>query len=399
MGELLAERLDSCLLTDEQGNALRQPGQLAGELLQRSHEQRAARLAWGSPRGARPDANHSNTSIDVATLSHPIAEDVRKASKERRSEIEYAYPRPPKFEAVPNKFKLMRSMGRIISLACPPNKDQQRKREQRKREEIHAEVVAKFERQLARRQEQNVFAPEHNQERALAAMMLELRRRLQPAAVRAELAREDAEAEPSDGEKEKDVVVVTRRGLQKLEADGTSKRPELGSEQEERLERRRRASLRSTELLGGAEAVAKARAEALALAQAQAQAQAEAEAQAAAELARRMSAPLVWDQDAGRRWLSEEGDASADERGDGQGEDQGPGVGEEPVSRARSTAAVARVDIVCFEPGLLPLVAHRAVRDGASHGSARPHRQTMDVPGHRASQSLSDAPSPRKHHL
>ena len=39
MGELLAERLDSCLLTDE-GNVLRQPGQLAGELLQRSHEQR-----------------------------------------------------------------------------------------------------------------------------------------------------------------------------------------------------------------------------------------------------------------------------------------------------------------------------------------------------------------------
>ena len=154
MGERLAERLDSCLLTDEQGNARLQPGQLAGELLQRSHEQReqrAARLAWGSPRGARPDANHSNTSIDVATLSHPIAEDVRKASKERRSEIEYAYPRPPKFEAVPNKFKLMRSMGRIISLACPPNKDQQRKREQRKREEIHAEVVAKFERQLAGR--------------------------------------------------------------------------------------------------------------------------------------------------------------------------------------------------------------------------------------------------------
>ena len=219
-------------------------------------------------------------------------------------------------------------MGRIISLACPPNKDQQRKREQRKREEIHAEVVAKFERQLARRQEQNVFAPEHNQERALAAMMLELRRRLQPAAVRAALAREDAEAEPSDGEKEQDVVVVTRRGLQKLEADGSSKRPELGSEQEERLERRRRASLRSTELLGGAEAVAKARAEALALAQAQAQAQAEAEAQAAAELARRMSAPLVWDQDAGRRWLSEEGGASADERGDGHGEGEGQGVGE-----------------------------------------------------------------------
>ena len=123
MGELLAERLDSCLLADEQGNALLQPGQLAGELLQRSHEQRVARLAWGSPRGARPDANHSNTSIDVATLSHPIAEDIRKASKERRSRIEYEYPRPPKFEPLPNKFKLMRSMGRIVRLACPPDKD------------------------------------------------------------------------------------------------------------------------------------------------------------------------------------------------------------------------------------------------------------------------------------
>ena len=142
MGELLAERLDSCLLADEQSNALLQPGQLAGELLQRSHEQRVARLAWGSPRGARPDANHSNTSIDVATLSHPIAEDIRKASKERRSRIEYEYPRPPKFEPLPNKFKLMRSMGRIVRLASPPDKDQQRKREQRKREEIQAEALA-----------------------------------------------------------------------------------------------------------------------------------------------------------------------------------------------------------------------------------------------------------------
>eukprot|EP00964_Phaeocystis_antarctica_P165031 scaffold144269_cov196-Phaeocystis_antarctica.AAC.1 len=78
--------------------------------------------------------------------------------------------------------------------------------------------------------------------------MLELRRRLHPAAVRAALEREDEESEPSDGEKE--VVAVSRRGLQKLEAGGSSKRPELSSEQQERLGRRRRASLRMTDLLG-----------------------------------------------------------------------------------------------------------------------------------------------------
>ena len=134
MGELLAERLDSCLLTDREGNALLRPGQLAGEVLQLAHEQRAARLAWGSPRGVRPntDTNHNDTSIDAATLSLPIAEDIRKASKDRRSKIEYAYPaRMQNFEPLPSKFKLVRSIGTRSSAAAmfslpvlPPDKDQ-----------------------------------------------------------------------------------------------------------------------------------------------------------------------------------------------------------------------------------------------------------------------------------
>ena len=37
--------------------------------------------------------------------------------------------------------------------------------------------------------------------------------------------------EPRDGAKEKDVLLVTRRGVQQLEAEGASTRPELGREQ------------------------------------------------------------------------------------------------------------------------------------------------------------------------
>ena len=160
MGDLLSERLDSCLLTDRQGNVLLRPGLLANELLQKTCEQRASRLhAWSSPRGARGDTAPSSTdtahhvaSIDAATLSRPIAEEFRKASAYRRSKLEYAHAAPPKnFEArLPNKCKPVSSSRRCsdkaVSLLVLPELPD---RERRKREDIQAEVVARHERLLS----------------------------------------------------------------------------------------------------------------------------------------------------------------------------------------------------------------------------------------------------------
>ena len=80
MGGLLAERLDSCLLTDEQGNALRQPGSWRAAA---AAESRAARKPHGAARVGLPSRGSAGRQPQqhVDRRRDPLAPDRRGHSE------------------------------------------------------------------------------------------------------------------------------------------------------------------------------------------------------------------------------------------------------------------------------------------------------------------------------
>ncbi|KAL3896213.1 MAG: hypothetical protein SGPRY_013321, partial [Prymnesium sp.] len=91
-------------------------------------------------------------------------------------------------------------------------------REQLKREQIQRQVIQKHSRELSRRNLRLVIAPHHNHTRAFSAALIEIAHRTQPAALRAEIQRDEA-LHPSQAEER-----VERAVAEQVRAAGVGRR-------------------------------------------------------------------------------------------------------------------------------------------------------------------------------